>query len=160
MIIIDSKTVEQTKVEVGCLMQPEQANIAGNIHGGEVLKLMDNSAGIVASRHAGSNVVTARVDRVEFHYPIHIGNFVNCKSKMTFVGRSSMEVSVTVLVEDVFKDEEPKVALTGYFTFVALDSDGKPRVVPSLEITNEEEQKIYDESQKRYLEFKKYKNNL
>ena len=153
-----SKTVEQSKVSIGSLMQPEQANISGNVHGGEIMKLMDNAAGIVASRHARTNVVTARVDKLEFHHPIHIGNLVMCLAELTFVGTSSMEILVTVLVEDLYKEEPSKIALTGFFTMVALDKNGKTTTVPSLEITTDEERRLFEEGRQSYLAYKQ-KNN-
>lgn len=151
MIKIKPKTVEQSKVSIGSLMQPDQANLAGNVHGGEIMKLMDNAAGIVAYRHARTSVVTARVDELEFHLPVHIGNLVTCNAQLTFVGNRSMEVLVTVLVEDLTKEEPTKLALTAYFTMVALDSSGTPTPVPPLEITNEEERRHFEAGQKRYL---------
>ncbi|MDW5300361.1 MAG: acyl-CoA thioesterase [Sedimentibacter sp.] len=138
-------------------MQPEHANIAGNVHGGEIMKMMDNAAGIAAARHSRSNVVTARVDGLEFHLPIHIGNYVKCICQLTFVGKSSMEVLVTVMVEDMKLDEAPKVALTGYFTFVAIVDNGKPISVPQLLLSNEGEEKLYEEGKKRYLKYKESK---
>lgn len=151
MIFIKTKTVSESKTTVGDLMQPSQANASGNVHGGEIMKMMDNAAGIAAARHARSRVVTARVDCLEFHYPIHVGYFVTCESKVTYVGKKSMEVLVKVHSENVRKDQESILALTGYFTMVALDDDGKPMEVPQLAITDEEEQKLYDEGKQRYL---------
>ena len=157
MFTIEAKTVEQTKIVVGSLMQPEHANIAGNVHGGEIMKMMDNAGGIAAARHSRSNVVTARVDGLEFHLPIHIGNYVKCICQLTYVGNSSMEVLVTVMVENMKLDEAPKVALTGYFTFVAIDDTGNPKVVPRLTLSNDEEAKLYEEGKKRYLKYKESK---
>jgi acyl-CoA hydrolase len=154
VIAINSKTVEQSKVSIGNLMQPDQANPSGNVHGGEIMKLMDNTAGIAAVRHARTSVVTARVDELEFHQPIHIGNLVTCNAQLTFVGSRSMEVLVTVLVENLKKDEPAKVALTAYFTMVAIDKNGVPITVPSLEITTDEERRLFEEGQKRYLAHK------
>lgn len=151
VIIIKTKTVSESITRTGNLMQPSEANSAGNVHGGEIMKMMDNSAGIVAARHARSRVVTARVDCLEFHYPIHVGYFVTCESKITYVGKKSMEVLVKVYSENIRKDQEAILALTGYFTMVALDDDGKAIEVPQLEITNEEEQKLFDEGKQRYL---------
>lgn len=155
MIDIKFKTVEDSKVCLGSLMQPGQSNSYGNIHGGEIMKLMDNTAGIVARKHARTNVVTARVDKLEFHLPIHIGNLVTFQGQLTFVGKKSMEVLVKVSVEDLKNEESPKLALTGYFTMVALDEDGIPTLVPNIEITNDEDRKLYDEGKKRYLNNKK-----
>jgi len=154
VVIIKSKTIEKSKASVGSLMLPEQANILGNVHGGEVIKLMDNVAGIAAVRHSRNNVVTARIDELEFHQPIHVGNLVTCNAKLTFVGNSSMEVFVEVLVEDITKEDSTKVALTAFITMVAIDKNGKPISVPLLEVTNEEESKLFEEGQERYLSYK------
>lgn len=159
VFIIESKTVQQSKIVIGSIMELEQANIHGNVHGGEIMKIMDNAAGIVSMKHARANVVTARVDRLEFHLPIHIGSFVNCIGEITFVGNSSMEVLVTVMVEDLKKDDAPKIALTGYFSTVALDRNGRPKVVPKLEITNDEERRLFEEGEKRYMEYRESKRN-
>jgi len=154
VVIIKAKTIEESKSSVGNLMLPEQANILGNVHGGEVIKLMDNVAGIVAVRHARNAVVTARIDELEFHQPIHVGNLVTCNAKLTFVGKSSMEVFVEVLVEDITKEDSTKVALTAFFTMVAVDKDGKPIAVPSLEITSDEERKLFNERKEQYFAYK------
>jgi len=149
-----SKSVNYSEVIMSNVMLPQHANPSGNVHGGEIMKLMDSAAGVVARRHARTNVVTARVDKLEFHHPIHIGNVVTCYGKLSFVGRSSMEVSVTVTVEDVSKDEPAKTALTSFFTLVALDENGKPQQVPSLELSNEEERRLFEDGQQRYLAYK------
>ena len=118
-----SKKVSHSQVVMSSLMLPQHANTSGNVHGGEIMKLMDSAAAVVARRHARSNVVTARVDELRFLHPCHIGDVVTCYGKLTFVGRTSMEVLVTVTVEDV-KRRTAKMALTAYFTFVALDEQG------------------------------------
>lgn len=156
---MEAKTVEESKIIMGSLMQPEHANIAGNVHGGEIMKMMDNASGIAAMRHSRTNVVTARVDELEFHLPIHIGNYVKCISQVTFVGYSSIEVLATVVVEDLKVDEPPKVALTGYFTFVALDSQGKPVAVPGLKLMSENEERLFEEGRNRYLNRKESREN-
>jgi acyl-CoA hydrolase len=144
---------------MGSLMQPEHANIAGNVHGGEIMKMMDNASGIAAMRHCRASVVTARVDSLEFHLPIHIGNYVKCICQVTFVGNSSIEVLATVTVEDLRFDVPPKVALTGYFTFVALDKNGKTVAVPPLKLMNEEEERLFEQGKQRYLARKALKKN-
>ncbi|KLU59853.1 putative acyl-CoA thioester hydrolase [Peptococcaceae bacterium CEB3] len=155
---MQSKPVKYSQVTMANVMLPQHANPSGNVHGGEIMKLIDSAAGVVAQRHSRSNVVTARVDELIFLRPIRIGNVVTCYGKLTFVGRSSMEVSVTVTVEDVSKDEPAKMALTAYLTFVALDANGKPREVPSLEIADEEERRLFEEGRQRYLAYKQSRN--
>ncbi|AET68739.1 acyl-CoA hydrolase [Desulfosporosinus orientis DSM 765] len=156
---MEGKTVKYSQVIMSNVMLPQHANPFGNVHGGEIMKLMDSAAGVAAQRHARTNVVTARVDKLEFHHPIHVGNVVTCYGKLTFVGNSSMEVSVTVTVEDTTKDEPAKTALTSYFTLVSIDDKGKSRQVPPLILENEEERTLFEEGRQRYLATKKARNN-
>ena len=151
---MNAKTVEKSKATIANLMMPEHANHTGNVHGGEIMKLMDHAAGIVAARHARKSVVTARVDQLEFHQPVHVANLVTCSGYLTFVGRSSMEVFLTVTVEDVTKDDDPKVALTAYFTMVAINKDGRPEAVPPLQTITPEEQALFEEGKLRYERYK------
>ena len=158
MITIKTKTVQQSKVSVGYLMQREHANLAGNVHGGEIMKIMDNTAGIVAYKHSHApKAVTARVDQMEFHKPMYIGNLVTCEGKLIYVGNSSMEIQVTVWVEDIMKDDLPVKALTAFFTMVALDQARKPLQVPRLKIESDEEKKLFNEGEKRYRAYKEKK---
>ena len=149
-----ARTVEYSQLTMAILMLPEHANAMGNVHGGEIMKVMDNAAGVVAQRHARSQVVTVRVDELEFLYPIRIGNLLVCHAKMTFVGRSSMEISVEVCVEDLSVDEPAKTALTAYFTFVSIDEHGKPQPAPALELVNEADCRLHAEGEQRYLSYK------
>ncbi|MFA5528109.1 MAG: acyl-CoA thioesterase [Peptostreptococcales bacterium] len=149
-----AKTVEESMASMGSLMHPGQGNPAGNIHGGEIIKLMDNTAGIVAYRHARTNVVTARVDQIEFLLPVHIGDILTCNAKLTFISKQSMEIMVTALVEELVIEPKVQVALTALFTMVALDEDGNPTEVPPLELKTEEEKRLFEEGQKRYLTYK------
>lgn len=153
------KSVEYSQAIMSNVMLPQHTNQSGNVHGGEIMKMMDSTAGVVARRHSRSNVVTARVDELEFHFPVHIGNVVTCYGKLTFVGKTSMEIYVTVSVEDVRKDEPAKKALSAYFTFVAIDDTGKSQPVPPLELANEEEHRLYEQGQQRYLAYKERKKN-
>lgn len=137
-------------------MLPNQANPSGNVHGGEIIKLMDTAAGVVAKRHARTNVVTARVDELIFNSPIYVGNLVICHAYLTFVGRSSMEVAVRVDVEDLDTEIPNSCALTAYFTMVSLNKDGKSVPVLPLELINEEERTRFEEGRQRH---EKNKNN-
>ena len=148
--MIYSKSIQDSLSEISAVMQPNQANPAGNVHGGEIMKMMDNAAGVVAHRHARSNVVTLKVNELTFHHPIFVGNLVTCHAYLTFLGTSSMEVAVIVYVDDLFDDHLPKCALTGYFTMVALDKNGKPGKVPLLELQNDDERRRFEEGRQRY----------
>ena len=140
---------KRTKLIMSQVMLPSQANVAGNVHGGEIMKLMDTAAGAVARKYARSNVVTARVDELQFHHPIFVGALVTLAATVAYVGRTSMEVIVTVDVEDLESDSEPTQALSSYFTMVALDKNGRPRQVPALVPETEEEKLLYNTVKKR-----------
>lgn len=144
----------ETKVVISEVMMPNKANIAGNVHGGEIMKLMDSSAYAAARRYARSNVVTARVDELEFHLPILIGDLVICSAEVVFVGRSSLEVAVTVEVEDLDHHGKRQKALSAYFTMVALDERSKPRSLPQLVLDTTEAQEKFAEGKRRYEEHK------
>lgn len=143
-----TKLSSDSLIYISEVMMPHQANVAGNIHGGEIIKIMDSAAYASARRYARSNVVTARIDEVEFHLPIMIGDLVTCTAQVVYVGTSSMEVAVTVDVEDL-ETEGKKRALSAYFTMVALDKKGKPNEVARLELRTPEEKQAFDEGRKR-----------
>ncbi|MFW5976384.1 MAG: acyl-CoA thioesterase [Bacillota bacterium] len=151
---MDKKTIDYSKTVMSQVMMPNNANSEGNVHGGEIIKIMDNAAYVVARKHSRRNVVTARVDELQFHLPVYVGNLITCKAKLVFTGKSSMEVSVKVEVEDLESNETPKTALTAFFTMVALDDRGKPAAVPELLLKNSREKKAYKEGKKRYIRYK------
>ena len=151
-----NKLSSDSLIYISEVMMPHQANVAGNIHGGEIIKIMDSAAYASARRYARSNVVTARIDEVEFHLPIMIGDLVTCTAQVVYVGKSSMEVAVTVDVEDL-ETEGKKRALSAFFTMVALDKKGRPNPVASLKLITPEEEKAFAEGQKRYESHKQRK---
>ncbi|HWQ77851.1 MAG TPA: acyl-CoA thioesterase [Anaerovoracaceae bacterium] len=140
---------KRTKLTMSQMMLPSQANVAGNVHGGEIMKLMDTAAGAIARKYARGNVVTARVDELQFHLPIFVGALVTLTATVAYVGRTSMEVIVNVDVEDLESDSEPRRALSAYFTMVALDKGGRPREVPPLQLETDEEKLLYEEIKRR-----------
>ncbi|MBZ9750827.1 acyl-CoA thioesterase [Deinococcus sp. HMF7604] len=113
------------------LVFPKDTNYHGTAFGGWVLSLMDKAASIAAVRHAGGNVVTARMDGVDFHVPIRVADAVALDAQVVKVGRTSMTIRVDVYREHMASGEQ-EIATTGYFVFVALDDAGKPRAVPPL----------------------------
>jgi len=147
---MEDKTVASSALVMSVVMQPDQANPSGNVHGGEIMKLMDNAAYVVAQRHARTNVVTARVDELIFHQPIYVGNLVTCHAFLTFVNRSSMEVVVTVEVENLFSESPGICALTAYFTMVALNVGGKPLSVSPLKLETDEEKVRFEKGRQRH----------
>jgi uncharacterized protein (TIGR00369 family) len=137
---MEGKRASETAVNMSQLMSPQDANPAGNVHGGVVMKLIDDAAGAVAYRHARSNVVTVSIDRLSFHHPIFVGDLVTCKASMNLVGRTSMEVGVRVEAENLITGKVHHTA-SAYLTYVALDEDLKPKTVAPLIVESEEQQR-------------------
>jgi acyl-CoA hydrolase len=150
---IMGKIVELTLAQV---MMPHQANVAGNVHGGEIMKLMDIAAGSVATKYSKGPAVTARVDEIQFLLPIFVGAFVSCTARLAYVGRSSMEIIVTVEVEDLEMDTEPQQALSAFFTMVALDKVGRPKKLSPLELETEEDKRLCEMAATRRAGYKKH----
>src|SRR5512145_561094 len=111
------------------LMTPDTANFAGNVHGGTILKLLDQVAYACASRYAGRYVVTLSVDQVMFRQPIHVGELVTFLASVNHTGTSSMEIGIKVVAENI-RTQEVRHANSCFFTMVAVDDDGKPVAVP------------------------------
>lgn len=142
---------KRTTIIMSQSMLPSQANYAGNVHGGEIMKLMDQAAGAAARRYARSNVVTARVDEMQFLYPIFVNAFLTCTATIAYVGTTSMEVIVTVDVEDLESVDAPLRAQSAFFTMVALDKMGKPKKLPPLVLETEAEKILFEEGRQRRL---------
>ena len=133
-IMTDSKPrpVSASRTTISQLMNPEHANNAGNVHGGYLMKLVDEAGGIASMRHSGRRTVTVAVDRLTFQEPIFIGDLITIVAEVSYVGRTSMEVEVSVSAEDV-KAGSRRHTNTAYLVYVALDENGKPAPVPPLE---------------------------
>ena len=125
------KTVRSSAIVTAQIMGMQDVNLAGNIHGGSIMKLIDTAAGSVAIRHARANAVTASIDRLDFHFPVYPGDLVTCKASTNLVGRTSMEIGVRVEAEDMMTGSVRHTA-SAYLTFVALDKAGKPMELPPL----------------------------
>lgn len=137
-----AKKVSQSRVELAQVAMPDDANPAGNVHGGAIMKLIDNAAGVVAMRHTRRNIVTASIDRLDFHHPVFVGNLIILKASINRVGKTSMEVGVRVEAENIMTGEVRHTA-SAYLTFVALSPDGYPTQVPELiSDTNEDKRRL------------------
>jgi len=145
---MNGKRVTESMVLMAQLMTPEDANPAGNVHGGVIMKLIDNAGGTVAARHARNNVVTASIDRMNFHKPVYIGNLITLKASLNMVGTTSMEVGVRVEAEDLLTGEVWHTA-SAYLTYVALDSNSNPIRIPPLIVENNEQTRRYQEANER-----------
>src|SRR5476649_2422271 len=130
------------------LMTPDMANFSGNVHGGTILKYLDSVAYACASRYSGSYVVTLSVDQVMFLQPIHVGELVTFLASINYTGRTSMEVGIRVVTENI-QQRLVRHANSCYFTMVAVDADRKPVEVPALVPETDEQKSRFEQAQLR-----------
>jgi len=142
------KSVKESSVTMSQIMTPQDVNMAGNVHGGVIMKLIDTAAAAVAARHTRANAVTASIDRLDFHHPVYIGDLVTLKAGLNFVGKTSMEIGVRVEAENVLSGEVRHTA-SAYLTFVSLDEGGRPKLVPPLVLKLANETRRNREAQAR-----------
>jgi acyl-CoA hydrolase len=142
------KSVAYSRVTMSHMMLPQDANPAGIVHGGVVMKHIDDAAGVVALRHTRCNVVTASIDRLDFHNPAFIGNLLTLQASLNLVGTTSMEVGVRVQTEDL-RTGEIRHTASAYLTFVALDDQVRPRPVPPLLLDTDEDRRRNRQAQDR-----------
>ena len=131
-----AKPVSASRIVIAQLMNPEHANNHGNVHGGWIMKLVDEAGGLACMRHAQHRVVTVAVDRMIFKHPIRLGDLVTLTAEVSYVGRTSMEVEVQVTAENPITGFRIHTN-TAYLVYVALGKDGTPRPVPPLLPENE-----------------------
>src|SRR5512136_2564384 len=145
---MEGKRVRDSSTVMAQVMNPQDANPAGNVHGGVIMKLIDTVAGTVAIRHARTNAVTASFDRLDLHSPAFIGDFVTLRASLNFVGRTSMEVGVRVESENLITGERRHTA-SAYLTFVSLDGNGRPVILRPLILESDEEKRRNREAKTR-----------
>ncbi|HXQ29583.1 MAG TPA: acyl-CoA thioesterase [Gemmatimonadales bacterium] len=130
------------------LMMPQHANIMGNVFGGVILSLVDRVAAVAAIRHARKQCVTVSVDKVNFREPIRVGELVTAMARVNFTGRTSMEVGVKVIAENVLTGER-RHTNSCYLTYVALDDRGQPTEVPPVAPETPDEERRYKRAAQR-----------
>ena len=140
--------VSSTRSTLTMLMGPLDANHYGYVHGGAIMRAVDEAAFISATRHAKKNVVTAAIDQMSFESPVHLGNLLILKSQVNHVWKTSMEVGVRIETEDPLTGEQSFVG-RAYVTMVALDAFGKPAKVPPLALENAEDRARSKKSEAR-----------
>lgn len=133
-----SRKVSESRAVIARVMMPQDANLSGNVFGGTILKMVDEVAFVAATRHSRTNVVTASLDRMDFHSAVHIGDLVTLEAQVNAAWRSSMEVGVRVTAEEV-RNGTVRHTGSSYATVVALDAAGKPTEVPELIPETEED---------------------
>ena len=154
------KSSAASRVEMTELVLPNDTNLLGNLLGGRLMHWMDIAGGMSASRFSNQVVVTAAVDNLTFHRPIKLGELVNLRALVTWTGRTSMEIKVTVYAENT-SSGEINLSNEAFFTFVALDASGKPVPVPRLQLKNDEDRQLFAAAEKRRqhrLHIKTHKN--
>ncbi len=146
-LIIPETDPTQRSLEMSLLMTPDYANFIGNVHGGDLLRLLDQVAFACASRYSGHHCVTLSVDKVLFKEPIHVGELVTFRATVNYVGRSSMEIGIRVEAQNI---QERTVRHTNscYFTMVAIEGN-KTVEVPRLSLDTEDQRRRFEEGKRR-----------
>lgn len=145
---ITSKKASESLVVMTELVLPNDTNVFGNLMGGRLMYWMDIASALSAQKHANAAVVTASVDNISFEAPILLGNVVYIEAKVSRAFTSSMEVHISVWGEDLKRQHKYK-SNEAYYTFVALNAEGKPSPVPQLIPQSSEEQKLYEGAMRR-----------
>ena len=145
---MEGKKIKDSSITTSIIMMPEDANPAGNVHGGIIMKHVDETAGIVAYRHSRNNSVTASIDSLIFHYPVFVGDLLTLKASINMTAKSSMEIGVRIESENLLTGEVKHTA-SAYLTFVALDKAGRPTQIPSLVFETEDEKHRNTQAQTR-----------
>lgn len=146
---ISGKPTSASRTTLSHIMTSHDTNLLGTVHGGVIMKLVDDVAGAVAGRHSGGPAVTASMDEMAFLVPVRVGDLVHVKAQVNWTGRSSMEVGVRVLAER-WNESTPAVQVgSAYLVFAAVDENGKPRSVPPVLPETDKDRRRYQEAQIR-----------
>ena len=144
------RPVSASRVTLHQVMLPEHANTLGNIHGGTIMKMVDEAGAIAAMRHAQRPCVTIAIDSMTFLSPVHVGELLSCAASVQYVGRSSIEVGVRVHAENAITGQLTYTN-SAFVVYVALGDDGRPTPVPELILETDEERRIWEEGKARQL---------
>ena len=146
---LPGKPTSASRTTLSHIMTGNDTNLLGTVHGGVIMKLVDDAAGAVAGRHSGGPAVTASMDEMVFLEPVRVGDLVHVKAQVNWTGRTSMEVGVKVLAER-WNESTPAVHVgSAYAVFTAVDGDGRPRPVPPVIPETEQDRRRYQEAQIR-----------
>jgi uncharacterized protein (TIGR00369 family) len=142
------KPISASRVILSQLMHPEHANLLGNVHGGWIMKLVDEAGALTCMRHAQRKVVTVTIDSMDFRQPIRIGDLVILNAEVSYTGRTSMEATVEVHAENPITGIQTHTN-TAFLVYVALDDSGRPTPVPPLVAETEEEKQKMEQARER-----------
>jgi uncharacterized protein (TIGR00369 family) len=146
--VVTPKPMHASRIHIAQLMHLEHANLLGNVHGGWIMKLVDEAGALTCMRHSQRRVVTVAIDSMVFHNPIKIGDLVLLSAEVTYTGRTSMEAEVQVQAENPVTGERTHTN-TAYLVYVALDDQGKPTPVPPIKAETEDERRKLDFAKER-----------
>lgn len=150
------KPISASRITISQLMHPEHANLLGNVHGGWIMKLVDEAGALTCMRHAQRKAVTVAIDSMSFRQPIKIGDLVILNAEVSYTGHSSMEATVEVVAENPITGEQTHTN-TAYLVYVALDDEGRPTSIPSLLAETEEDREKMKQAQERQQRRLKHK---
>lgn len=140
--------IDKKSLSMSILMTPGMANFRGRVHGGDIMKLMDQVAYACAARYCGKYAVTLSVDSITFKQPIAVGNLVTFNASVNYTGTSSLEIGIKVIAEDVYNHSNTHTN-SAYFTMVCVDEEGKPAKVPEFIPQTDEEKRRHKNALKR-----------
>lgn len=143
-----AESAKASQISLNQLMLPEHANALGNVHGGVIMKMVDEAGAIAAMRHARRPCVTIAIDSMTFKQPVHVGQLMVCSARVTYVGRSSIEVQVLVHAEDLLTREVTHTN-SAYAVYVSLGADGRSTSAPPLLLETEEDLRLFDAGRER-----------
>ncbi|AEW94408.1 MULTISPECIES: acyl-CoA thioesterase [Streptomycetaceae] len=146
---LPAKPTSASRITLSHIMSAHDTNLLGTVHGGVVMKLVDDAAGAVAGRHSGGPAVTGAMDEMAFLEPVRVGDLLIVKAQVNWTGRSSMEVGVRVMAERWNEATPAQHVASAYLVFVAVDAEGKPRAVPPLAPETEKDRRRWQEAQIR-----------
>jgi acyl-CoA hydrolase len=146
----EPKPSSATRISLSRVMTQLDVNLLGNVHGGVMMKLVDDVAGLVATRHSNGPAVTASMDEMAFLNPVHVGDLLHTHAQVNWTGNTSMEIGVRVEAERWDRaGAEPMHVASAYLVFVAIDAEGKPRPVPPLILQSFEDERRNNEARIR-----------
>ncbi|MFJ8214848.1 acyl-CoA thioesterase [Streptomyces sp. NPDC096033] len=146
---LEGKPISASRTTLSHIMTAADTNLLGSVHGGVIMKLVDDAAGAVAGRHSGGAAVTASMDEMAFLAPVRVGDLVHVRAQVNWTGRSSMEIGVRVLAERWNESTPATQVGSAYLVFTAVDAEGKPRRVPPVIPETEQDERRYQEAQIR-----------
>ncbi|HEX5567846.1 MAG TPA: acyl-CoA thioesterase, partial [Streptomyces sp.] len=146
---LPGKPTAASRTTLSHIMTGNDTNLLGTVHGGVIMKLVDDAAGAVAGRHSGGPAVTASMDEMAFLEPVRVGDLVHVKAQVNWTGRSSMEVGVRVLAERWNESTPATRVASAYLVFTAVDENGRPRPVPPVIPETEQDKRRWQEAQIR-----------